>query len=235
MESHLRPAAWIEAVGWLSLALAFAGALIILVDIYGRGHRQHMAIMNLVYPITALYWGPVAVWFYFTRGRSTAKPVTEQHEHPDPDTLPAWIVQSKAASHCGAGCTLGDIGAEWLVYGLGLTIAGKSLWADMPLDFAFAWALGVVFQYFSIVPMRGIGRREGIWAAIKADTLSILAFQLGLFLGMWFYQEVIFAPGGLPKTTAAYWMMMQLSMILGFFTALPVNAWLVRIGWKEKM
>ncbi|MEW2448138.1 DUF4396 domain-containing protein [Streptomyces parvulus] len=39
----------------------------------------------------------------------------------------------------------------------------------------------------------------------------------------------------MPKTSAAYWMLMQLSMVLGFFTACPVNAWLVRIGWKERM
>jgi Domain of unknown function (DUF4396) len=29
--------------------------------------------------------------------------------------------------------------------------------------------------------------------------------------------------------------MMQLAMILGFFTAMPVNAWLVRKGLKEEM
>lgn len=81
--------------------------------------------------------------------------------------------------------------------------------------------------------MHDAGEVKGVRAAIKADTLSILAFQMSLFLGMRIYQEVIFSPG-LSKTTAAYWMM-QLSMILGFFTAMPVNAWLVRIGWKEKM
>nr|WP_236260200.1 MULTISPECIES: DUF4396 domain-containing protein [Streptomyces] len=75
---------------------------------------------------------------------------------------------------------------------------------------------------------------KGVRAAVKADTLSIIAFQVGLFLGLWLYQEVVFSPG-LPKTSAAYWMKMQLSMVLGFFTAWPVNAWLVRIGWKEKM
>lgn len=234
MEAHVQPSGWIETIGWLSLALGFAGALIILIDVYGRGHRQQMTIMNLVYPITALYWGPVAVWFYFARGRRTSQRGIERRGHPASDSLPAWDVQSKAASHCGAGCTLGDIGAEWLVYGLALTVAGKALWGDMLLDFAFAWVLGIVFQYFSIVPMRDIGRTEGVRAAIKADTLSILAFQLGLFLGMWIYQDVLFPPG-LPKTTAAYWMMMQLAMIVGFFTALPVNAWLVRVGWKERM
>ncbi|WHM29940.1 DUF4396 domain-containing protein [Streptomyces sp. BPPL-273] len=153
---------------------------------------------------------------------------------PDSDKLPQWDVRSKAVSHCGAGCTLGDIGAEWLVYAASLTLAGKALYADFALDFAFAWTLGILFQYFTIVPRRNIGRLKGVWAAVKADTLSIVAFQIGLFLGMWLYQEVIFSPG-LPKTSAAYWMLMQLSMVLGFFTAWPVNAWLVRIGWKERM
>ncbi|MFF0668708.1 DUF4396 domain-containing protein [Streptomyces tendae] len=234
MEQHVQPADWIEAVGWFSLAVAFASGVVILADIVLGGRRQKMWIMNVVYPVTALYWGPVALWFYFTRGRRTSKPVVEEQGMPDSDKLPQWDVQSKAISHCGAGCTLGDIGAEWLVYAASLTLAGKALYADFALDFAFAWVLGILFQYFTIVPMRNIGRLKGVWAAVKADTLSIIAFQVGLFLGMWLYQEVVFSPG-LPKASAAYWMLMQVSMVLGFFTAWPVNAWLVRIGWKEKM
>lgn len=234
MEPHTRPAGWIEAIGWFSLAIAFASALAILFDIFVRGNRQKMWIMDVVYPITALYWGPVAAWFYFRHGRRQAKPVIEREGEPDPDKLPRWVVLGKAVSHCGAGCTLGDIAGEWLVAGLGLMIAGKGLLADFPMDFAWAWALGVVFQYFTIVPMRDVGRLAGVWAAIKADTLSIVAFQVGLFAGMAVYQELIFPPG-LPKTTATYWMLMQVSMILGFFTALPVNHWLIERGVKEKM
>lgn len=234
MESHSQPAAWIEIIGWISLAVAFASALVILVDVFGRGYRQKMAIMDWVYPITALYWGPVALWFYFKHGRRNSKPVIEEAGAPDPDRMPRWVVLSKAVSHCGAGCTLGDIAGEWLVAGLGLMIAGKSLLADIPMDFIWAWALGIVFQYFTIVPMRDVGRLKGIWAAIKADTLSILAFQVGLFAGMAIYQMLIWSEP-LPKTTATYWMMMQLSMILGFFTAMPVNSWLIRKGFKEKM
>ena len=234
MEPHSQPATWIEVIGWVSLGLAFASALVILVDIVGRGYRQKMAIMDWVYPITAVYWGPVALWFYFRHGRRNSKPVIEELGPPDPDRMPRWIVLSKAVSHCGAGCTLGDIAGEWLVAGLGLMIAGKSLLADIPMDFVWAWTLGIVFQYFTIVPMRDVGKIKGIWAAIKADTLSILAFQMGLFGGMAIYQMLIWSEP-LPKSTATYWMMMQLSMILGFFTAMPVNSWLIRKGLKEKM
>jgi len=34
---------------------------------------------------------------------------------------------------------------------------------------------------------------------------------------------------------AGYWLMMQIAMICGFITALPVNRLLVKIGWKEVM
>lgn len=234
MEAHSQPAGWIEAIGWFSLSIAFASALAIAYDVFVRGYRQKMPIMDLVYPITALYWGPVALWFYFRHGRRKARPVIELMGEPDSDRLPRWNVLGKAISHCGAGCTLGDIAGEWLVASLGLTAFGTSLVADFGMDFVWAWTLGIAFQYFTIVPMRDIGKLRGIWAAIKVDTLSIVAFQAGLFGGMAVYQRLIWNPG-LPKTTATYWMMMQLAMILGFFTAWPVNSWLTRTGLKERM
>lgn len=223
---HTQPPVWLEIVGWVSLALAGISALWIVADIYLGGRRQSMRVMEVVYPVTALYWGPVALWFYRRHGRARARQGADS---------PRWAVLARAVSHCGAGCTLGDIIAEWLVVALGLTIAGTALFADFAMDFAWAWALGIVFQYFSIVPMRDdLGPLAGLWAAIKADTLSIVAFQIGLFAGMAIYQTLIWSHP-LPKDTASYWFLMQLSMVLGFFTALPVNAWLVRSGVKESM
>ncbi|MFG1828129.1 hypothetical protein ACGFIJ_37165 [Microbispora bryophytorum] len=49
-------------VSWIAVAVAAASAVWILVDIYARGHRQRMGIMEAVWPISALYFGPVAVW-----------------------------------------------------------------------------------------------------------------------------------------------------------------------------
>ncbi|MFG2260949.1 DUF4396 domain-containing protein [Streptomyces mirabilis] len=147
---------------------------------------------------------------------------------------PRWIGSATAVSHCGAGCVLGDIGGEWLVRASGMNLAGKPIHADFLLDFTLAWLLGIGFQYFSIAPMRDITPAQGLWAAVKADTSSIVSFQIGLFAGMWLYQEILFAPG-LAKTTAAYWLLMQLAVIVGFFTAWPVNGWLIRAGWKERM
>lgn len=234
MPPHSHPPGWVEAVGWASLGLAFASALIVGFDVFGRGYRQRMWIMNLVYPISCLYWGLVGLWFYWAYGRRTSTPMIERFGEPDADAQPRWQSWFKAVSHCGAGCTIGDIWAEWLVWALGWTAFAISLPVDFAMDFLFAWTLGVAFQYFTIVPMRDVGKLRGVWAAMKADSLSIAAFQVGLFAGMAAYQQLIWSPG-LPKTTATYWMMMQLAMIVGFFTAIPANNWLIRKGWKEKM
>jgi len=244
---------WAEVVAWIFLGVAGASSLIVLIDEFVVGHRQHMAIMNIVHPITALYWGPVWLWAYFTRGRHSSKKVLGAEakrladQGADPDQLrraasatdgrelTRWHV-SDATSHCGAGCTLGDIFGEWIVYLLGpWMIAGATLWPEIILDFPLAWTIGVVFQYFTIVPMRPeVGKLRGVWLAIRADTLSILSFQVGLFAWMIFSAKVLWNPP-LEINTAAHWWMMQVGMILGFFTAYPVNRWLVKKGWKEKM
>jgi len=54
------------------------------------------------------------------------------------------------------------------------------MYAVWLLDFVFAFSLGILFQYFAIVPMRNLSPGEGIIAAIKTDTLSLVAWQAGM-------------------------------------------------------
>jgi hypothetical protein len=104
----------------------------------------------------------------------------------------------------------------------------------MIVDFALAWLLGIVFQYFTIAPMRHLPLGRGIWAAIKADTLSIVAFEVGLFGWMAAYELGFWRPP-IAVNTALSWFMMQVGMVIGFFTAWPVNVWLLKAGFKERM
>ena len=229
------------------LGLAGFCSLLIVGDMLA-GHRQHMWIMNLVYPITALYWGPVALWFYVTHGRLHSKKIMRREQERlgqargmadmhSPGIAPRHVL--KADTHCGAGCTLGDIGGEWLVWGLGLSffpkILGHPFGTELLLDFVLAWTLGILFQYFSIVPMSNVGKLAGVWHAIRADTLSIVAFQLGLFGWMAIYELVIWPHHSIHINSPDFWFQMQIGMIIGFFTAYPVNRWLLKKGFKEKM
>jgi len=48
----------------LALAVSLASAAWIVLDIFGRGYRQRMTVMEAVWPVTALYFGPAAVAAY---------------------------------------------------------------------------------------------------------------------------------------------------------------------------
>jgi len=148
---------------------------------------------------------------------------------------PGWAATAIGVSHCGAGCTLGDIVAEFAVFALGVTIASKAVFAEMVGDYVLAVLLGVAFQYFAIAPMRGLGLRQGLAAAVKADILSLTAFEVGLFGWMLLMAFVFFPNPHLHPDQVTYWFLMQVGMVIGFFTAWPANVWLIRRGIKEAM
>ncbi len=227
------PPEWLTVVAWIALAVAFASAAWIAGDIFLRGYRQQMWIMEAVWPVTALYFGPAAMWAYRRWGR----PNSHKHQQETGDEprygFPASV--GVGVSHCGAGCTLGDIIGTWIVFAGAFELLGLALPAEYIADFTLAFALGIVFQYYSIAPMRDLGVRDGIKAALKADTLSLIAFEVGLFGWMAIMQLVLFTDPHLKPDHAAYWFLMQVGMVIGFATAYPANVWLIRRGIKEAM
>jgi hypothetical protein len=50
---------WLTILAWLSIAAGLVSAAAILYDIYWRGRRQPVRVMEAVWPITALYTGPL--------------------------------------------------------------------------------------------------------------------------------------------------------------------------------
>jgi len=90
---------------------------------------------------------------------------------------------------------LGDIVGEWLVYGTNAAFGSppRLLWAEMLVDFGFAFLFGIVFQYFSIAPMAGEYGPKIVYRALKADALSLLFFEIGLFGWMAIFQIAIFS------------------------------------------
>ncbi|MDQ6733278.1 MAG: DUF4396 domain-containing protein [Nitrospirota bacterium] len=130
---------------------------------------------------------------------------------------------------------MADLGAEFGIAAAGITLFGSVLWAEFTIDFAAAWALGIVFQYFALKPMRNLSPDKIVWAAIKADTLSILAFQVGMYAWMAVVYFKLFRHPHLTPFDPGYWLMMQIGMICGFATSFPMNYVLIRTGLKEAM
>ena len=205
-------------------------------------HPQRMRIMDVVWPVTALFGTVGTAWMYFRYGRLAAR----EPMQPARQELPFPIMVAKGASHCGSGCCIGDICAEWLAFVAPSvavwfgwqSIFSEKMFAVWLLDFVFAFILGVAFQYFTIVPMRHLGKLEGVWQALKADALSLTAWQIGMYGFMaiakfWLFATVLGAP--LNVDTPEFWFMMQIAMVCGFATSYPVNWWLLKSGIKEKM
>lgn len=226
---------WLVLLSWCALILAGVSALVIVADIYVRGYRQRMRVMEAVWPVTGLYFGPVAVWMYWRYGRQQSSKWLQEHGRDSPPDKPQWATVAIGVSHCGAGCTLGDIIAEFAVFALALQLFGRALLPEYIGDYIAALALGILFQYFAIAPMRGLGLRKGLAAAAKADVLSLTAFEVGLFGWMALMAFVFFGSDPLHPDSPVYWFLMQIGMIIGFGTAWPANVWLIRRGIKEAM
>lgn len=217
----------LQIISWIALSIGILSSIIITIDVIR--HPQMMTIMNVVWPINGWFFGPIALWTYFRWGRLKAK----DNEKEDTRHRPEKVFVS--TSHCSAGCSFGDAVGVPIVVLTGLAIAGSTLFAHYVVEFVLAYLFGVLFQFYAIYPMnKEKGAGNAIKSAIKADSLSLIAFEVGMFGWMALVHYVFFAEPPKP-TEATYWFMMQIAMILGFLTSYPANWLLVRAGIKEEM
>lgn len=237
---------WLDTLCRAALVLGALCSLTILIDVLRR--PQHMAIMNFVWPICALFGFVFITWLYFLYGRGPQKGSTHPTACSDKPAAPPpfSVTVATGTLHCGAGCALGDIVAEWLAFlipGVAIAFGWHSLFDDKTyaiwtLDFVAAFAFGIVFQYFAIAPMRDLSFGRGIIAALKADSLSLTAWQIGMYCLMAVLQFGFFTHAfghQAPVDSVEFWAAMQLAMIGGFLTSYPMNWWLIRAGIKERM
>ena len=227
----------LHIISLVSLITGGVCSLIILIDILS-GHKQKMMVMNFVYPITGLYGSVFALLFYFTIGRKSVAKKSEQPENNEHSIKhqkkPFWQSVTIGALHCGSGCTIGDILAETLLLFVPVVIFGSSLAGTWTIDYVFAFVIGIIFQYYSIKPMKKLSSGDALKAALKADTLSLTSWQLGMYGWMAISFFLIFNRR-LEANDSLFWFMMQIAMLLGFMTAFPTNWWLIKKGIKEEM
>ncbi|MFC2947751.1 DUF4396 domain-containing protein [Virgibacillus sediminis] len=217
----------LTTISWIALSIGLICTIIIAIDIIR--HPQMMKIMNVVWPINGWFFGPFAVWAYYKWGRLKAKDADEEDDRKK--TAKVFV----STSHCAGGCTFGDIVGVPIVAMTGIAVAGSTLFAHYLVEFILAYLFGIAFQFFAIYPMnKGQGVIQSFKASIKADTLSVITFQIGMFGWMAIVHYLLFTQPPKPHEPT-YWFMMQIAMIIGFLVSYPPNWWLVRKGIKEAM
>src|SRR5579872_3733768 len=167
----------------LSIAsLSLSGFCFLIVALDLLRHPQHMWIMNVVWPVSALFGSVWIVWQYFKYGRLAERRLVHEAKQNGEDPpyrklTPFTIMVANGTLHCGSGCTLGDIVAKFLIAAFPTlliafgyrTLFSDEIFARWIIAYIFAYAFGIVFQYFTIAPMRGLsfwscGRHQGRYA-----------------------------------------------------------------------
>lgn len=149
---------------------------------------------------------------------------------------PKWESVVLSTLHCGAGCTLADLIGEWFMYFVPIAIGGSMLAGMWVVDYLLALVFGIGFQYAAIRGMeRTLPRGTAIRRAAKADILSLSAWQAGMYGWMAIVIFVLNDGMSLPRTSFAFWFMMQIAMACGFLVSLPVNVLLIKAGIKKGM
>lgn len=225
----------LNILAWIFLGIGLLSFIIVYVDI-NMGRYQGMPIMNLAWPITALYSGPLALIMYFIYGR--AKKGDMIHNLNSGHQIkrrkkkhPRWVQIYVSSTHCGAGCGLADIVSEIMIYWVGITIFGHTIWASYFIDYGLALVFGFVFQYFNIAPMHpDLSAWEATKLSIKADVLSLTTFQIGMYA--WLLAVHFIFKGQLNASSPLYWFMMQIGLTIGLITTYPVNYWLIKTKVK---
>ncbi|MDP9476272.1 MAG: DUF4396 domain-containing protein, partial [Actinomycetota bacterium] len=219
---------WLTAVSWVYVGLALLCAAAILYDVYGRGYRQRVRVMEAVWPITALYFGPLALPAYYRWGRPRSEKWQKEHGVAPEKGLPA--AAATGGTPGGAASAIGHVIGVPLVVFSGLTIAGEALWVMILLIAVIATVLLFAFEYFfSTVPARGLPAGEGLGVALLIALVTVLAFDVGMGGWMLVMHFLLFMP---PLTDVTFLFLMQIGLILGFLTGYPAVLWLVRRGTK---
>ena len=221
---------WLLLLSSAALTVALASSAAIVVDTYLRGYRQAVKIMDVVWPVTALYFGPAAVAAYWLWGRPQAPRWRQRHGNPPKRRRRADFLTELC--HGGTHCTLGVIIGEVAIFATGVTLGGKTLWAGYLGDYLIAVALSFAFRY-SISAYRG-GRRIGTTLAglAKAGLLTISAFESVLFACLALIDYVIFPGPMLRPNSPTFWFFVQIGLVGGYFVTWPVTVWLTHLGVK---
>ena len=101
---------WLTVVAWIYLAVCFCCAAVIAYDIFINGRRQAMGVMEAVFPITALYFGPLALAFYWRWGRAADGVTRRPCRWTRPVCGLSAAARAKATDQAGQGLPTGHGG-----------------------------------------------------------------------------------------------------------------------------
>ncbi len=125
-----------------------------------------------------------------------------------------------ATLHCLTGCAIGEI--TGLIIG---TVLGLSTMVTILISVTLAFMFGYALSLLPILKY-GLGLSSALRLVLAADSLSILVMEITDNAVM------TIIPGALHAgiVNPLFWASMGFSLLVAFFVAMPVNAYLLKRG-----
>ncbi|WP_395665640.1 DUF4396 domain-containing protein [Methylocella sp.] len=218
---------WLVILAIISLLLAILCVAFIVIDETRRPQRRW--VMNLVWPLTTLFGGPLWLAFYARWGRAGAPPAPAREP----------VARGLRVNCCGVGVVLGNFAGETLAlvfpqiapaFGFG-TLFKEPIFAVWAFDLVLALAFGLAIQA-KATPRRTISE------IVRSDAILIVVWQLTVFAAMGGAQFFWLRPafGGLTGPgDFVFWFVLQIAMLCGFAAAFFVGGLFSPSNEDEKM
>jgi hypothetical protein len=180
-------------------------------------------VMKWGFVLLTAYTGPIGAFLYVLGCR---EPLPGLHERY---ISSRWRQVLGSTMHCvagdGVGILAGAAVASYLTLNRTLEIA-----LEYGLGFGFGWT---IFQALFMRGMAGGSYRRALATTFLPEFLSMNLVMTGMMLTASFGRTVI--GGRFSPLTPEFWFVMSMALLSGFFTAYPINWWLVAKGLKHGM
>jgi len=219
---------WVTPLAIIFVVLSLICAVVIAYDVYGRGHRQPVQIMEPVWVLSALWLGPFVLPLYAVTGRRRS--ARWQSAHPGGQEVGLPLAAATGGLAGGAASLIGHVIGVPLVLATGLSLFGVDMFAMIAVIAVLAILMLLGFE----LAVRGRPGREtaaaaGLGTALAVAVVTVVAFDLGMGGWMLLLHYNGFMP---PVTSVSFLFLMQVGIVLGFITGYPAVALLLRRGAK---
>jgi hypothetical protein len=211
----------IDALLYVWFALAALSTAYVAWDNFVKKNPEE-TVMKWGWVLITLYMGPVALALYIMADK---EPRPGEHEE---FIRPLWKQGVGSTVHCIAGDATGIITAAVITAALGLP-----MWVDLIVEYTAGFAFGLfIFQALFMKGMMGGTYSKAVGNSFIPEWFSMNMMAAGMFPVM------IFLMMGrdmraMEPTEPLFWGVMSLGVIVGYFTAYPVNVWMVSKNLKH--
>ncbi|MDX8150205.1 DUF4396 domain-containing protein [Patulibacter brassicae] len=202
---------WLTTVSWLWIVAAVLSAAVVLFDLYGGGRRPQRPLMAAIWPLSALYLGPLAIVLQRRDARRRAAATSTSSDAEAGLAL---------GLHGGVASGLAHIVGVPIVVLTGLTIAGFDMWAMVAIITVLATIMLVLFELAVVAsPTDRQASATRLRTAAVIALVTVVAFDVGM-LG---WMLVLHYSENMPMATdVRFTFLMQVGLVLGTLTAAPI-------------